>query len=375
MSSDILGVVFDAGSQTFKAGFSGEPSPRAMVPNVVGRFRREGLVDGIPLVYCGAEAIKNRGISNLVYPVKEGLVEDWDEMEKLWHHVFYKGLHVPPESSKVMHSVNPLTSKNDYGRMAEILFEIFAIDSLYIAQSPALVLNAYGKTSGVVWECGHSCSYVAPVFEGFPLKHATFTSPMTGNMLTKRLQGLMFKSGYSLTTPFEIDLLEKFKKEKCHVSENCDKELAESSGYDSKIRCDLPDGQHILLGEERFLCPEVLFKPELEQLKCKNIVELICHSIDTCDLDYRAMFYKNIVCSGGTSMTPGLVARLKKELTQYLKKSSRDIRANVEAIPVRQFATWVGGSMLASLPNLKGFWMTKEHYGDSGSDLAKSNFF
>lgn len=104
--------------------------------------------------------------------------------------------------------------------MAEILFEIFAIDSLYIAKSTALVLNAYGRTSGVVWECGHSCSYVAPVFEGFPLRHATFTSPITGNMLTKRLQNLMFKAGYSLTTPYELDLIEKIKVGKSKLLEN-----------------------------------------------------------------------------------------------------------------------------------------------------------
>ncbi|CAH1647343.1 unnamed protein product [Spodoptera littoralis] len=375
MSSDFLGVVLDAGSQSLKAGFAGEPSPRTMVPNIVGRFRRDGLMDGIPIVYCGTQAIKNRGISKLVYPVKEGRIEDWDEMEKLWHHVFYKELHVPPECTKIMHSVHPLTSKNDNQKMAEILFEMFAIDSLYIAQSTALALNAYGRTSGVVLECGHFCSYVAPVFEGFPLKHATITSPVTGNMLTKRLQNLMFKAGYSLTTPYELDLIEKIKKDTCYLSQNYDKELAEASGYDSKIKYKLPDGQDLLLGEERFLCPEIFFKPELEELKCKNIIETICHGIDLCDLDFRPMFYSNIVCSGGATMTPGFVERLKKELTNSLKKASRDVRPHVEAIPVRQFAAWVGGSMLASFPNLQGFWLTKEEYEDSGSDLVKSKFF
>lgn len=98
--------------------------------------------------------------------------------------------------------------------MAEIFFESFAINALYIAMSPSLVLNAYGKTSGVVWEQGYSCCYAAPVFEGFPLKHATVTSPVTGKMLTDRLQNLLFKAGYSFTTPIEIDLIDKMKVRK-----------------------------------------------------------------------------------------------------------------------------------------------------------------
>lgn len=95
--------------------------------------------------------------------------------------------------------------------MAEILFESFAINGLYIAKSPSLVLHASGRTSGVVWETGYSCSYAAPVFEGFPLKYATITSPVTGKALTEILQNLMFKAGYSFTTPFEIDLLDQIK--------------------------------------------------------------------------------------------------------------------------------------------------------------------
>lgn len=35
--SDMLGIVLDAGSQNLKAGFAGEPSPRAMIPTTVAR--------------------------------------------------------------------------------------------------------------------------------------------------------------------------------------------------------------------------------------------------------------------------------------------------------------------------------------------------
>lgn len=95
--------------------------------------------------------------------------------------------------------------------MAEILFESFAIQSLSLMKTPSLVLHASGRTSGVVWENGFSSSYVAPVYEGFPLKHTTICSPVTGEALTDRLYKLMTVLGYSFTTPMEKDLLDKIK--------------------------------------------------------------------------------------------------------------------------------------------------------------------
>ncbi|KAM3956892.1 actin [Aphomia sociella] len=373
MSQDGIGVVLDAGSQCMKAGFAEEPFPRCVVPTTVGRFRRAGLIDGIPLIYCGREAVRKRGLSHLTWPVKKGLIQDWDEMEKLWHHVFYKELHVPPEECMILHSVHPLMERKDKEKMTEILFESFATKSLYLAKSPALVLHASGKTSGVVWKNGYSCSYAAPVFEGFPLRHSTITSELTGEALTDRLQKLMAKNGYSFTTLFERDILNRIKAELCYVCQDYATEMTKSSSQD-KIHFDLPDGQRILLGEERFQCPEILFQPSLDSLNCRNVVEMVCDSINCCDEDYKTLFYNNIVVSGGSSIFSGFSERLKAELILKTKKLP-EVKVNVDGISNRQFATWIGGSLLASLGSMKGFWLTSEEYVDAGSDRVNYKFF
>lgn len=95
--------------------------------------------------------------------------------------------------------------------MTELLFESFTVRALYLAKSPVLSIYASGRTSGLVWENGYECSYVAPVFEGFQLKHSTVITPITGKVLTNRLQRLMLDRGYSFTTPYEIDLLNEIK--------------------------------------------------------------------------------------------------------------------------------------------------------------------
>ncbi|XP_059055391.1 uncharacterized protein LOC131849347 [Achroia grisella] len=373
MSKDDIGVVIDAGSQYTKAGFSADTFPRCVVPTVVGRFRRAGLLDGIPTIYCGADAVRNRGISHLTWPVRDGLIQDWDEMEKLWHYVFYKHLHVPPDEARIMHAVHPLMERKDKEKMAEILFETFAISGLYLAKSPALVLHASGKTSGVVWENGYSCSYAAPVFEGFPLNYSTITSQLSGEALTARLQTLMAANGYSFTTAIERELLNQIKVDVCYISQDYAAEI-KSSSSENKVRYDLPDGQHVLLGDERFQCPEVMFQPALAGLNCQSVTDTICSSITKCDEDYRTLFYNNIVISGGSSKFPGLSKRLLAELTLKPKTLAK-VNVNVDGIPNRQYATWVGGSLLASLGSMKGFWLTSEEYEDAGSDRVSYKFF
>lgn len=64
-------------------------------------------------MYFGNKAVANRGISALTWPIKDGSIDNWGDIEKLWHHVFYRELHVAPEESRVMMAVHPLTKRRD----------------------------------------------------------------------------------------------------------------------------------------------------------------------------------------------------------------------------------------------------------------------
>merc|ERR1712029_643258 len=119
---------------------------------------------------------------------------------------------------------------------------------------------------------------------------------------------------------------------------------------------ELPDGNIITVGSERFRCPEVLFKPNFVGKESKGIHQLTFDSIMKCDIDIRKDLYKNTVLSGGTTMFPNIEERLLDEMTK-LAPAGNEIK--IIAPPERKYSVWIGGSILASLSTFEEMWSEK----------------
>jgi len=109
----------------------------------------------------------------------------------------------------------------------------------------------------------------------------------------------------------------------------------------------LPDGKTINLAAERFRCPEVLFHPELIGEEAPGIHQLMVQSVGKCDIDLRRDLYQNVVLSGGTTMFPGIVERIQREVTDLIPAS---LKLRISAPKERKTSVWLGGSILASVP-------------------------
>lgn len=365
-------VIIEIGSSYVKAGFAGEEGPRAVFSNVVGRPKAPGIMIGSAQedYFVGSQAEEKRESLILRHPVEHGIVEDWDDFEKVLRHTFTNELQVNPEGHNVLITETALNPKVNREKLTQLLFDTFNVPGLYVANTAVLSLYSAGKFTGVVVEIGDGVAHIVPVFDGSVLPHSIQRINLAGRDLTDYLIQILSERGLHLTTGAEREIVKEIKEKLCYVALDFDEELdASKTGSSKEANYEMPDGNVITIGSERFRTPEILFKPSLIGKEFGGIHEQVHQAITKSDVDVRKDLYQNIVLSGGTTLFAGLPERLTKEVQKLAPQATKSL-VKVIAVPERKYCSWIGGSILSSISTFSSMWITKEEYQDAGPSIV-----
>ncbi|XP_067834937.1 actin-like [Heptranchias perlo] len=372
---EIAALVVDNGTGMIKAGFAGDDAPRAVFPTVVGRPRHQDAMVGTgPKDHCvGDEARARPDIWASKYPIKHGIVTNWDDMEKIWHHTFYNELQVAPAEHPVLLTEAPLNPKANREKMTQMMFENFSLPAFYVAVPGLLSIYASGRTTGLVLDCGDGVTYALSVNEGYMVPDSIRRLNFAGRELNDYFMESLIDRGCHFITPAERLVAQKIKEELCYVALDYDREMviaASSSSLDKSY--ELPDGHVITIGNERFRCPEALFHPSFLGMPSVGVHETANDCIKACESCIRNDLYANIVLAGGSTMFPGIADRMQKEI-MALAPSTMKIR--IIAPTERKYSVWIGGSILGSLSTFQQMWITKQEYDESGPSIVHCKCF
>ncbi|KAK2798612.1 Actin- protein 6 [Onygenales sp. PD_10] len=268
----------------------------------------------------------------------------------------------------------------------------------------------------LVIDSGYSHTTVTPVYNGRPLQRGIRRLDIGGKYLTNYLKELVSIRQYNMLD--ETYIINQVKETVCFVSndfpsdmertwkENTKKRRADNAAEGIVVDYVLPDpNAHkkgfmrphdnfltakkkkellsgstpatlaedvLVLGNERFTVPEILFNPGDIGMKQLGIPEIVMQSLSVLPTGLHPTFLANVLVVGGNSLIPGFVERLETELRK-LASAECVVRVKKPDDPIR--FTWLGASRLASNREaLKEVAITKQQYQEYGSAWAARKF-
>lgn len=98
-------------------------------------------------IMCGDEAAAARTMLQISYPMENGIVKKWDDMQHLWDYTFFEKMKVDPRGRKILLTEPPLNPLKNREQMCEVMFERYGFGGVYVAIQAVLALYAQGAHS------------------------------------------------------------------------------------------------------------------------------------------------------------------------------------------------------------------------------------
>jgi centractin len=370
-------LVIDFGSGFTKAGLSNEENPRVVLETVVRRPRQTRTIRTVSNPIVVGSLSQSQSLYNFEQPIKRGIIQNFDSIKlvigKILEDLRLKSLN--DISVIVMDATGiPL---NQRCKISEILFEDFEAQSVYFENQNVFGLYSMGKTSGCVLDVGYGLSQVGCVYNGYKLSNSFGKADVGGSDIDSFLSTLLRKNGLYIKSQTESALIKNIKETKCKLVDYSKQDIIQMTEVGGIIDDDavavLPDGEEVKIGNERFMAPEILFKPDIVGMYSKGVHSMILNSIEKSNIELRSKLYKNIYLIGGSVSLDNFINRLSTEL-RHIAPSNAIVSVSTSA-GRKDFQAWRGGATVAQSNDLAKLWMPRTEYADMGdSALVRRGF-
>jgi actin-related protein len=346
-------IVVHIGSETMQYGLAGDYTrPREVERTMVGHpLPGTSNFRSLQSVFVGEQAWSRRGYLKSSFPVAEGVMVAGKETdyEILLQHAYNSSHRFMDDPIPLLLTETYLNSASNREFAAEIAFEKLQTPSFAILNQQLLALQSFGLSSGVVVDFGLESTRIVPIYNDRYISAHIWELGIGGTSISRQLMKFLSEDGWSLAGSHSVfEEIDEMKKSVCCVSQDYQADLVASLANPAAFTKTYSQSKHSTLSVvvPAFKAPETYFTPSLANLDPPGLIQRIIDAVSVNvlfdRLEHRPCTSLQHVClTGGPSILKGMSQRIQSELDEQLGTGKT-------AVETRNFASWIGASMLAS---------------------------
>ncbi|KAG2501776.1 hypothetical protein HYH03_000276 [Edaphochlamys debaryana] len=413
-------VVIDNGGGNCKMGMAGQAAPTRVFANASAKPKGERTT----LIADLLADTKEVSQLQLRRPFDRGYLCNMELQREIWARGIKACLGRNPKECGLLLSEPMFNFEEIRSNTQQVVFEEFGFRSLYSAPAPLFSLhrasallggtNAAARAgAGVVVDAGFSFTHLVPFFRGQVVESGVRRINLGGKAMTNYLKELV--SYRSLNMMDETYLVDMVKEQLCFVSQDVRADLrtaqvaarsphrrefvlpdgvhnlrgymrdpaewaqrvesikaavraAESMDEKKRLAAQLEADQVLVLNNERFMVPELLFHPLDIGLQQAGVAEALVQAVTACHPGLAPLLFGNVILTGGVCGCPGFRERFEAELRPLVPD---DFALSVFRPPDPGLFAWEGMSAFGSSYSYGSMAMTKAQYEESGGHAAR----